>query len=162
MTGPIERMLVYIDGTEEAITAVEYSICLAKTYGASLTALYVVNTRALNDLVRSRIFLETEETEYTKDLEEDATRYLNHAKELARAKGVTVETVKTSGAVHSEIKKYVQEKDIDLLILGELSRIQSRRDEFYNETERAMRSVECSVMIVKDEDRVLDMYEDLP
>ena len=161
MTGPIENILVYIDGTEESITAAEYAICLAKAYGAKLTALYIVNTRALNDLVRSRIFLESEEQEYTRDLEADAERYLNHAKELARAKQLNIETVKISGSIHTEIKKHVKDRNIDLLVIGELSRVQSRRDEFYNEAERAMRSVECSVMIVKDEDRVLDTYENL-
>jgi nucleotide-binding universal stress UspA family protein len=50
---------------------------------------------------------------------------------------------------------------VDLLVIGELSRIRSRRDEFYDETERAMRSVPCSVLIVKDEDAVYDMYEAL-
>jgi hypothetical protein len=42
-----------------------------------------------------------------------------------------------------------------------LSRIRSRRDEFYDETERAMRTVACSVLIVKDEDRVWEMFEAL-
>ncbi|HEX42671.1 MAG TPA: universal stress protein, partial [Phycisphaerales bacterium] len=36
-----------------------------------------------------------------------------------------------------------------------------RRDEFYDEAERAMRSAACSVLIVKDADRVWEMYESL-
>jgi nucleotide-binding universal stress UspA family protein len=88
-------------------------------------------------------------------------RYLNHVKDLARKKGLAIDTIKTSGSIHSEIKHKVEELDIDLLLIGELSRIQSRRDEFYNEVERAMRSVGCSVLIVKNEDRVLSLYESL-
>ena len=53
------------------------------------------------------------------------------------------------------------EEEIDLLVIGELSRIRSRRDEFYDESERAMRTAGCSVLIVKDEDRVWEMYESL-
>ena len=45
--------------------------------------------------------------------------------------------------------------------LCELPRIRSRRDELYDEAEQAMRSVTCSVLIVKDEDAVYDMYEAL-
>ena len=67
-----------------------------------------------------------------------------------------------SGSVQQEIRKYVQENEIDLLVIGELSRVRSRRDEFYNEAERAMRSVSCSVLIVKDEDRVWELYDTLP
>jgi nucleotide-binding universal stress UspA family protein len=80
---------------------------------------------------------------------------------LARKKGLAVEVVSVSGAVQQEIKKYVQENEIDLLVIGELSHVRSRRDEFYNEAERAMRSVSCSVLIVKDEDRVWELYDTL-
>ena len=65
------------------------------------------------------------------------------------------------GSVHKEVLEAVKEADVDLLMIAELSRIRSRRDEFYDESERAMRAVPCSVLIVKDEDRVWEMYEAL-
>lgn len=158
MDCPIRRILVYIDGTEQAITAAQYAVLLAGSAGADLTALYVVNTRALDDLVRTRIFLQAEEKEYEHDLEADAERYLNHVRELAHRKGVAVEAISARGTVHQEIRRVVTEKKIDLLVMGELSRIRSRRDEFYNEAERAMRTVPCAVLIVRDEDRVWDLF----
>jgi nucleotide-binding universal stress UspA family protein len=63
--------------------------------------------------------------------------------------------------VHKEIVNAIKEDDIDLLVIGELSRIRSRRDEFYDEAERAMRAAPCSVLIVKDEDKVWEMFESL-
>ncbi|HDQ14068.1 MAG TPA: universal stress protein [Sediminispirochaeta sp.] len=162
MQGPIRNIVVYIDGSEEAISAAQYAIALAKSTGARLYALYVINTRALNDLVKARIFLDTEEDEYHRDLEADADRYLRHVSKLAARKGLEIESLKRSGTVHQEIKKCVEEFDADLLIIGELSRIRSRRDEFYNESERAMRLVPCSVLVVKDEERVWDIYDALP
>ena len=99
--------------------------------------------------------------EYEQDMEADAQRYLNHVSELARNKGIAVETKSAMGNTHQELVKLVKEEGFDLLIIGELSRIRSRRDEFYNETERAMRTVPCSVLIVKDEDRVWEQYEAL-
>lgn len=161
MNSPITKILVYIDGSEASISAAMYSIALAKTTGASLTALYVVNTRALNDLVTARIFLQEEEAEYHEDLELDAERYLNHIKKLAEQKNLKIETVKASGTINVEIKKEIKESDYDLLILGGVSTIRSRRDEFFNETERAMRSVKCPVLIIKDEDSAWDIYESL-
>jgi nucleotide-binding universal stress UspA family protein len=157
----IEKMLVYIDGSEESITAAQYAICLAKAEGASLTAIYVVNTRALDDLVKSRIFLQEEQEEYRQDLEADSERYLQHVKKMAEEKRLEMKTVKASGNVHTEIKKAVKEGEYDLLLIGELSHIKSRRDEFYNEAERAMRSVPCSVLVVKDPDRVWDLFENV-
>jgi nucleotide-binding universal stress UspA family protein len=158
MSAPVERMMVYIDGTEESLTAVEFAVLLAKSSNAELIGCYVVNTRALGELVRTRIFLESEEKEYSRDLEADADRYLNHAQRIAASRDVVLKPVKRQGSVHQEILKVVQDEEIDLLVLGELAHVRSRRDEFYNETERAMRSVRCSVLIVKDEDRVASLF----
>lgn len=161
MAAPIKKILVYVDGTEQSIAAAQYAIILAKACSAELFALYVINTRALNELVKSRIFIESEQEEYSRDLEEDAARYLNHVKELAYKKGISVTAEKASGMVHGEIKNKVAEHGIDLLVIGEISQIRSRRDELYNETERAMRSVTCSVLIAKDEEKIWDLYETL-
>jgi len=161
MNVPIQKILVYVDGTEASITAAQYAVVLSRTLHAELTALYVVNTRALEDLLKARIFIKAEEEEYKRDLEADANRYLNHVRSLARKKGLAIEVVSANGAVHQEVKKYVLENEIDLLIIGELSHVRSRRDEFYNEAERAMRGVSCSVLIVKDEDRVWELYDSL-
>ena len=161
MDRPIQKIMVYVDGSEESITASQYALCLSHGMGAELYALYVINTRALDDLVRARIFLKEEQQEYQQDLEADAARYLNHMQRLAGEKGLEVKTVQASGAVHTEVKRKVQEFGIDMLVIGELSTIKSRRDEFYNEVERAMRSVPCSVLIVKDEERVWNLYESL-
>jgi nucleotide-binding universal stress UspA family protein len=161
VSNPIRKIMVYIDGTEQSITAAQYAICLASFSNAQLIAYYVVNTRAMEDLLRARIFLKDEQVEYEHDMEADAERYLNHVNELAVQKGVAIEKRHSKGNVHKEIVKAVAENDIDLLIIGELSRIRSRRDEFYDEAERAMRNVGCSVLIVKDEDKVWEMYQSL-
>ncbi len=157
----IKKIMVYIDGTEQSITATQYAVCLARYLDAELSALYVVNTRALEDLVRARIFLRKEEEEYERDLKEDARRYLNHVKELGQKKGLSVTVKSAMGNVHQEIVKAIKEDEIDLLVVGEISKIRSRRDEFYDETDRAMRSSPCPVLIVKDEDRVWELYDSL-
>jgi len=158
---PIRKIMVYVDGTEQSVTAAQYAICLAASSGAELVAYYVINTRAMEDLLRAKIFLKDEQVEYEHDMEADADRYLNHVNELAVQKGVSVTTKRSKGSVHKEIVGAVNDEEIDLLIIGELSRIRSRRDEFYDEAERAMRNVPCSVLIVKDEDRVWEMYQSL-
>jgi nucleotide-binding universal stress UspA family protein len=161
MEGPIRRILVYLDGSEGSITAAQYAICLSRYYRAELAALYVVNTRALGDLLKARIFVKAEPEEYLRDLEEDSQRYLNHVRSLARKKGLAIQTASASGTVHQEIKNFILTNRIDLLVMGELSTVRSRRDELYDEADRALRSVPCSVLVVKDEERVLALYDAL-
>jgi nucleotide-binding universal stress UspA family protein len=124
--------MVYVDGTEQSITAVQYAICLASFSSAELIAHYVINTRAMEDLLRARIFLKDEQEDYEHDMEADAERYLNHVNELAVKKGLSIITRRSKGNVHKEIVNAIKEEDVDLLVIGELSRIRSRRDEFYD------------------------------
>jgi nucleotide-binding universal stress UspA family protein len=161
MSDLIKRILVYIDGTIKSITAAQYAIALTSRMNAELYALHVVNTKALTDLVRAHIFLKEEEEEYKLDLETDADKYLNHVRNIASSKGVNVSLLCASGTVHEVIKTKAEELRIDLLVVGEISKIRSRRDEFFNDTERAIRNVSCSVLIVKDEDKVFDIFEKL-
>lgn len=161
MQRPFENILVYVDGSEESIAAAMYAIIVAKTTGARLTAMYVINTRALQDLVKARIFLQVEQEEYHHDLEADADRYLKHVEKLAEQKNQPITLVKLSGTVHTEIKEYVKNENIDLLVLGGIGQIRSRRDEFLNEAERAMRSTPCPVLLVNDEDEVWDRFDAL-
>ena len=161
MSNPWKKIMVYIDGTEQSVLAAQYAICLASFSGAELIANYVINTRAVEDLLKARIFLKDEQVEYERDMEADAERYLNYVNEMAIKKGVSLTKKRSKGSVHQEIVNAVTEEQVDLLVIGELSRIRSRRDEFYDESERAMRTVPCSVVIVKDEERVWEMYEAL-
>ena len=161
MRKPIQRIMVYIDGSEPSITGAQYAICLASSCGAELIACYIVNTTALEELLRARIFLQDEQVEYGRDMEADAERYLNYVGELAARKGVPILSRSGRGSVHKEIVDAIRECNVDLLVIGELSPIRSRRDEFFDEAERAMRAAPCSVLIVKDDDRVCEMYESM-
>jgi len=158
---PVKKIMVYIDGTEQSITAAQYAICMASCSEAELIVHYVINTKAMDDLLKASIFLKDEELEYEHDMEADAERYLNYVNELAIAKGITITKKTSRGSVHKEIVDSIKENSVDMLIIGELSHIRSRMDEFYDETERAMRSVPCSVLIVKDPMKVWELYESL-
>jgi len=161
VSSPIKKIMVYIDGTEQSVTAAQYAICLASFSGAELIAHYVINTKAVEDLLRASIFLKEEQVEYEHDMEADADRYLNYVNELALKKGISIRKRRSRGNVHKEIINAVNAEEVDLLVMGELSRIRSRRDEFYDEAERAMRAAPCSVLIVKDDERVWEMYQAL-
>ena len=159
MSVPFKQIVAYINGSESSMTALMYAIKLAKEHNAQATAVYVVNTKALSDLLKSGIFVAVERDEYQKDLFEDADRYLRHASRLAEEKGVEIETVKLEGSVHAVVKELVKRIEADLLILGGVSDIRSRRDELASETDRMMRTAPCPVLVVREDDDIWDEFE---
>jgi len=161
MNNPIRKILVNIDGTEQSIVAAQYAVCLARLCSAELIACYMVNVKALNELVRTGIFLKEEQEENERELETDADNYLRYVHELGMAKGISIIKIRGMGSPNQEIAKLIRERSIDLLVISELSRIGSRRDEFYDENERAMRSSPCSVLVVKNAEYVTHLYESL-
>ncbi len=156
----VNKILVYIDDSDAAIAAIQASILLAKQFEAELYGLYVINTKALGDLVKARIFVESEREEYARELEEDADRYLRLARRLADSKKVAIEAEKVQGTPHSEIRKAVEEKGIDLLVVGvESNRTKSLREELHSDKDMAMKQVTCEVLCVKNEERMERCFE---
>ncbi len=160
-SGPIQKILLYVDGTEECITAAQYSIALAKATGAELRALYVVNVSLLQELLKARIFVKIEEMDYEQDLEQDGKRYLNYIADLARKKGVTIQTELSKGVVNKEVIRMIETWNVDFLVMGELDPVMSRKDTYHDEAELIFRKARCSVMVVKDADRVEQIYQKL-
>jgi nucleotide-binding universal stress UspA family protein len=156
--GPIKKILLYVDGSEECITAAQYGIVLAKGTGAELMALYVVNVSLLEELVKAKIFVKIEEMDYEQDLEQDGKRYLNYISELARKKGVEIKTELIKGVVNKEVVKKIDAWGVDLLVMGELEPVLSRTDTYHDEAELIVRKAKCSVLIVKDALQVERIY----
>lgn len=157
---PFSKILVYLDGSEGSISALMYSIMLAKSSGAELHTVYVVNTKALGDLVKSRIFINEEQNEYLKDLKEDAKRHIKHALKLSASKDIDIETAILEGSPHNEITSYIKSNGIDLLIIGSVNVIRSRREELLSENDRMLRTSDCPVLVVKDNDQIWNDFEE--
>jgi nucleotide-binding universal stress UspA family protein len=158
---PLKKILLYIDGSEAAITAAQFAIVIAKSYGCELRAIYVVNADLLDELLKAKVFVQMEKMDYERDLEEDGKRYLNYIVKLADRKGLKVETALRKGVVHEQVSKDVDECGCDLLIQGELGEVLSLRDSFYEEGERILRKVKCPVMVVRGRDRIEKSYDEL-
>ncbi len=159
--GPIKKILLYVDGTEECVTAAQYGIALAKQHQAALKAIYCVNISLLEELVKARIFVKIEEMDYQQDLEQDGKRYLNYITEMARAKNLEIETELTKGVVNKVVTDYIDQEGIDLLVMGELDPILSRKESFHDESELIFRKARCSVIVVKNPDHAETIYNEI-
>jgi nucleotide-binding universal stress UspA family protein len=158
---PLKKILLYIDGSESAITAAQLAISIAKSYGCELRAMYVVNENLLNELLKARVFVQMEKMDYERDLEEDGKRYLNYVIKLADRKQLKVETVLRKGVVHEEVAHEADEYGCDILIQGELGEVLSLRDSFYEEGERILRKVKCPVLVVRGREKIESVFDEL-
>ncbi|MBO8436004.1 MAG: universal stress protein [Spirochaetes bacterium] len=159
---PYHSILVYLDGSEGSMTAAMYAILLASSSNAKLHAVYVVNTKALGDLVRARIFIDQEKNEFLEDLKKDAGRHIRHTERLAASKDVEIITASLEGSPHKEILSYIKKNDIDLLVLGPVNAIRSRRDELTGENDRMLRTSPCPVVVVRDaDDSIWQQFEEV-
>lgn len=158
---PLQRILLYIDGSESSILAAQMAIAMCKKYRSDLRVIYVVNENLLSELLKAKVFVQMEKMDYERDLEEDGKRYLNYIVKLADRKGLEIETVLKKGVVHEEVVREVEEHGSDLLVQGELGEVLSLRDSFYEEGERILRKVKCPVMVVRNRDRVERIYDEL-
>ena len=158
---PFGKVLLYIDGSESAITAAQYAIILAKGHGVELTAVYAVNENLLQELLGAKVFVQMEKMDYERSLEEDGKRYLNYVAKLGEKKGVKIATKLRKGVVHEEVSREVDEGKYDLLIQGELGEVLSLRDSFYEEGERILRKATCPVLVVRGKDKIERMYNEM-
>jgi nucleotide-binding universal stress UspA family protein len=107
-----DTILVPTDGSDPANRAVEHGIELAERFGATLHALYVVDTTRYGEPALSSAEIVLQE------LEEDGTALVTDIAERADNHGVTVETRVCHGAPHAEIITYADEVNADLVVMG--------------------------------------------
>jgi nucleotide-binding universal stress UspA family protein len=156
---PIEKILLHVEATEAGLVAARYAVALAKAYGARLHALYVVNEKILEELLSAKVFVEEEEVDLERDLEEDGRRYLSGVERLADEKGVGLTSELAKGVVHREIVDKATQIGASLIIIGEIEEPMSRRDAFFHEGEMIIRLAKCPVLTVKGDDFVRSLYE---
>jgi nucleotide-binding universal stress UspA family protein len=111
-------VLVGIDGSDSSFRATRHAIVMARQLGSRLTAVYVVDTATITRLSISRILVETEASHFRESLEHTGRRYLDFVADLARSKGLGLETRLRHGSVATELLAAAEEQGADCLVLG--------------------------------------------
>ncbi|MFQ3619593.1 MAG: universal stress protein [Spirochaetales bacterium] len=156
----IQSIVVAISGSDASINAAKYGIILAKQYQCSMTAVYVVDTATLKQLVLTKIFVEEESKEYEQNLYANGKRYLNYIEELALQKKVKITTSLRSGAIYTEILNEAEDRKADLILLGGWEKERKDRDIISEAHREVLYNAKCSVLVVKE--RNIDkLFKDL-
>ena len=106
-----DTILVPTDGSDAANRATEHAASLARTFGAELCGLYIVDTRRYGKRT-----LGTEDV--LEELEDRGREILADLEERADADQVQATTDIVDGRPSSEIVAYADEIDADLIVLG--------------------------------------------
>jgi nucleotide-binding universal stress UspA family protein len=157
----LRTIVVSIAGSPGSMITAKYAIALAKLLSVKLVILYVVNIKVLQDLLKSRIFVDVEARVYERDLEQQGTAILERIGKMAQDKGVLHEGLLLKGAISDEVLNKTQELQADLLVMGELKEMTSRAEVFYDEGERILRRCPCPVVMVKNPAMVEALYKEI-
>ncbi|WP_255193292.1 universal stress protein [Natronobeatus ordinarius] len=107
-----ETILFPTDGSDHASTVAEHAIDAAKTRGATLHVLSVVDDRAF-------LVLDDERVEQVRsELEENALEAIDEAVTVAEGHGVETVTGVDVGSPAECIVDYVEANDVDLVVMG--------------------------------------------
>lgn len=145
----MRHIITPLAGGPASIITAKYAIYLAKILQVKLTAIYVIDENAIQDLLKSRVFVEIEAREYEIDMEQQSKLFMQRVKTLAENKKVEFESLILRGEVHTKIAEKAKESGADLLVMGDLKEVLSWKEALYSEGERIFRESPCPVLIVK-------------
>src|SRR5262245_44852273 len=109
----ISKILVPVDGSDNSLRALDHAIFIAKSTGAGLTAMNVVE-RPPTVYVESQKILDDLLARYRAEAE----KILDRCKQLAEKSGVTIETVLAEGDAASSIVGYAHNEGFNMVAIG--------------------------------------------
>ncbi len=142
-----DHVLVPTDGSERALAALEHATSLANQYDATLHTIHVVQATGIADALDSDQFENV--IERIEDAGEEAVETVV---EQARAVDVReVESAVVRGIPAEEIVQYVDQEDIDVVVMATAGRTRDEREMVGSVTERVIRTSPAPVFSVREE-----------
>jgi nucleotide-binding universal stress UspA family protein len=140
------NIVIATDGSENTQKAISYGIEIAKLSGATVHALYVVDTSSFSSIPMS-----TEggwEAMY-EILKTEGDKAVSAVKSQGEAAGVEVREVVLEGHPVNEIIEFAENNEIDLIVLGTLGKTGLDRFLLGSVAEKVVRSSQVPVMVVR-------------
>jgi nucleotide-binding universal stress UspA family protein len=132
----VQNILYATDFSSYSNQAYFHAVALAENHGASLTVLFVLPTNFGAD--------------WTPDAGEDRDYWQRQLEQIRPLDpGIRVQHVLLEGDPATEIVRYAQDADIDLIVMGTHGRSGLERLLMGSVAEKVMREAKCSVLVVK-------------
>lgn len=146
---PIHHILVFTDGTKSSFRAADYAIELACAVGARLTAMAVVDTDTLRQLLNVRILVDSEMVDFENELQQSARNQLDEVRQRAMKKRLKFEDVLRSGNSEGIVPVELSERGVDLLVMGAFSSARARFDLIARQRQQLLDRAPCPVIVVR-------------
>ncbi|ELZ71112.1 universal stress protein [Haloferax sp. Atlit-10N] len=151
------EILVPTDGSRAAERAIDHALDLAKTYDARIHALYVVDTSIYTSLdAGADVVIDA--------LEREGDAATRHVREAGEEAGIDVQAEVVTGTAYRSIREYIDDHDIDLVVMGTHGRTGLSHYLLGSVTERVVRTSPVPVLTIRlddeDEDDAADEETD--
>lgn len=138
-----DKILLATDGSEPAVLATQYAVTLAKTFQASILAIYV------DDGAEKLQLPEEIESDDVWEGYHPSVKGLGVAKIMAERNGVAIEIQIVRGGVAKRIIKTAQDFGADIIVLGETGRTGLKRLGMGSIAETVIKGSETPVFVIK-------------
>ncbi len=145
----VSHILVLVDGTKGSFRAADYAVELARILRARLTALAVVDTDTLRQLLNVRILVDSEMVEFQKELERSAQNQLDEVRHRAMDGRVRFVDVLRSGNSEVIVPFELSQRKVDLLAMGAFKSDRVKHDLLARQRQQILDRAPCPIIIVK-------------
>ncbi|MFC6716560.1 universal stress protein [Natrialbaceae archaeon GCM10025810] len=140
-----DDILVPTDGSESSDAAVDHALEIADRGTTTVHFLHVVDVGTEMSASASG----TIAPQVTETLEEQADEVLDDAANRAEEVGVDYERPAREGDPHDVIAAYVDENDVDLVVMGASGRSGLKEHLLGSTSDRVIRTVDASVLLAR-------------
>lgn len=148
------RVLITTDGSENAEMAIPYGTAIAQRYGSDIHVLNVVDLQAAGGAFNAggleKEFLERLDTRGQEAVDSVANKIDESVPELTVE--TAVERTSSFEGVAAGVREYIEENEIDLVIMGSHGRSNLKRQLLGSVASTVLRTVDVPVLVVKRSD----------
>ena len=143
-----QKILVPIDGSPTALLAIDRAIAIAKAFGSSVTAVYVIDPYPFTGVGADFAY---GQAQYINAATAEANAALDAVKKAMADAGVQATTVMGEGhAVHDGILRALESTGADLIVMGSHGRRGLEKLVLGSVTQRVLGVVHIPVLVVRD------------
>lgn len=142
-----KHILVPVDGSETSMLALDKAAQMAKTFGSTVTALYVIDPYPFTGVGADFAY---GQAQYITAATGEANTALEAARKALDAAGVPATTVVSeSHAVHEGVVRAVESAGADLIVMGSHGRRGLQKLMLGSVAQRVLSSVHIPVLVVR-------------